>query len=130
MSEDNVKVVSGLLEGFVNGDIEKAVGAFHAECVVHEAESLPHAGDWHGPDGVMKLFVTMGTAFDVKIHHFDIYDCGGDKVLMHAKATFTARATGRSVDTAMMEFHTIQDGKIIYSDVFYQDTKAIADLVD
>lgn len=127
MSEDNVKVVMGLLDGFASGDIERAVAAFHHDCVVHEAGSLPHGGDWHGPDGVMKLFATMGAAFEVTIHHHEVYDCGDDKVLMHAEATYESRATGRSLRTAMLEFHTIKDGKIVYSDVFYQDTKALID---
>lgn len=129
MSEDNVKVVSDLLDGFTSGDIAKAVGAFHAECVVHEAESLPYGGDWNGPDEVMKLFSTMGAAFEVTMHKVDLYDCGGDKVLMHGDATYTSRATGRSLRTSMMEFHTIQDGKIIYSNVFYQDTRSLLDLL-
>ena len=124
---DNSAAPRKLLDSFQAGDLEAAVSAIHPDCVLHEAASLPYAGDWHGRDGFRELVKVMLGAFDLKIEGYEVYEAG-DTIAMKAVGTFTPRASGRSVTMPLVEIYRIQDGMIIDADIFYKDAKEIHDL--
>jgi len=123
----NGAVAAKLLDSFIAGDMAGAVSVIHADCVVHESRALPYPGDWHGPDGFTTLVGTMVGLFDVTFAGYEIID-DGDGVSMRAFATFTSRATGRSLDTSIVEIYRFRDGQIVDADIYYKDPGAIRDL--
>jgi ketosteroid isomerase-like protein len=43
--------------------------------------------------------------------------------------TFTARASGKGVEMALVEVYTVRDGLIVELDVYYKDPSAVAALL-
>ena len=48
-----------------------------------------------------------------------------DKVVLRYRLTFTARASGESVEMTMAEVYTVRDGLILELDVFYKNPSAV-----
>ncbi len=57
------------------------------------------------------------------------YLVDGDKVVIYYRLTFTARASGDSVEMRVTEVFTVRDGRIAELDVFYKDPSAVAGLL-
>jgi ketosteroid isomerase-like protein len=49
----------------------------------------------------------------------------GDKVVLHYRLTFTARASGESVEMSMAEVGTVRDGLVTALDLFYKNPSAV-----
>jgi hypothetical protein len=125
----NGAVAARLLDSFIASDLAGAVSTIHADCVVHESQALPYPGDWHGPAGFTELVGVMTGLFDVSFAGYEIID-DGDQVSMRAHATFTARATGRSLSTSIVEIYRFRDGQIVDADIFYKDPSAVRALTE
>ncbi len=122
--QDNSAAPRKLLDSFMAGDLEGALSAIHPDCVLHEAESLPYAGDWHGKEGFKELVGIMLGAFDLKINGYEVYP-STDVISMKAEGVFTSRKTGRSVTMPLVEIYRIRDGLIVDADIFYKDAMEI-----
>ena len=57
------------------------------------------------------------------------YLADDDKVVLYYRLTFTARASGESVEMSMAEVFTVHDGLIVDLDVFYKDPLAVTALL-
>ena len=125
----NGPVAAKLLDSFIAGDLDGAVSTIHADCVVHESRALPYPGDWHGPAGFAELVGIMVSLFDVTFAGYEIID-NGDMVSMRAHATFTARATGRSLETSIVEIYRFADGQIVDADIYYKDPSGVRELTE
>jgi ketosteroid isomerase-like protein len=123
----NGPVAAKLLDSFIAGDLAGAVSVIHADCVVHESAALPYAGDWHGPAGFTELVATMVGLYEVGFAGYEIID-NGELVSMRAFATFTSRATGRGLETSIVEIYRFRDGQIVDADIFYKDPSAVREL--
>lgn len=93
----------------------------HPEVVARQGPTVPWPGDWHGADGVERLFAefteTWSTLELTDILHFD----SDDGVAIHMRMRATARATGRLLDTRVGHFMMFRDGLISEINVFYLD---------
>jgi ketosteroid isomerase-like protein len=125
----NASVAAKLLDSFIAGDLAGAVSVWHPDCVVHESRALPYPGDWHGPAGFTELVTTMTGLFDVTFAGYEIID-NGEMVSMRAHATFTAKATGRSLETSIVEIYRFADGRIVDADIYYKDPSGIRELTE
>ena len=128
MSQEKLEVVNTLFESIIDVDVERLIGVMHPDCVVHEAESLPHGGEWHGPEGLAKLFGAFAAVLSLTIHKYEMFDIGDDRVVVRTDATFSSLGSGRTVDMPYTEIFRVRDGKIIDVDVFYKDAKVLHDL--
>lgn len=129
MSKADVAATRVLLDSFMSGDIESALGAIHPDCVVREAAGLPFGGHWKGPDGFGQLLGTMAKDFEVVVEGYELFDAG-EVVVGRLRATFRSQATGASVALSIVELYTIRDGRIVDVDVYYKDTLALRDLLE
>ena len=124
MSAQDVAVASTMLEAIKAGDVEAAVSAFHPDCVVREAASLPYGGTFTGQDGFRELLGIMAAKFDIAINSYEVWDAG-EVVAMRADAMFTAHTNGKTLNTQITEIYRVRDGMIIDADIYPKDAMAI-----
>jgi len=117
-----------LLRKFVDtvytGDFDTAFTQLHPDMILHEADSLPYAGNYHGPRGFRELLERVYALVELQIKHTELLDAG-DTVIARMDTTLTLRKTGESVDMPIVELYTFDGDLIKYVDVFYKDTHAI-----
>jgi ketosteroid isomerase-like protein len=65
MSSENVRVVERFEHAFVRGDMDEVLSLLHEDIVVHEAPSLPYAGDHHGHDGFLALAAAFNRVWEM-----------------------------------------------------------------
>jgi hypothetical protein len=92
---------------------------------LHEADGLPYAGTYHGPDGFRRLLEKVYGLAELTIHHTEFLDAG-DTVIARMDTTLTFRATGEAIDMPIVELYRFTGDQITYVDVFYKDTHAVA----
>lgn len=129
MSAENATRLQEFFDLVSSGDMASAIKYMHPDCVTSEAAGLPYAGDYIGGQGFIALFGAIARDFDMKVNSSAIVDTVGDAVLAQMSATLQAKRTGRSLETRIMELYSFDDGLLTSIDVFYKDTKAVADLL-
>lgn len=129
MSAREEQIIGESLAAFARGDVAGATASYHPDVVMTQAASLPHGGRHVGPAAVSTAITTLGATFDVTANGVELYSAG-DRVVLRVDALFTSRATGRSAAVPDLEVYRFTDGLIVSIEVFYQDTKALADLLE
>jgi uncharacterized protein len=123
----DVEVVRRFTSALVAGDVPACLELLHPENVFDEAAGLPFGGDYSGPEGFIRLLKDVSRLFEVKLSEPAVSDAG-DCVMVRLTGTFTSRATGRTLETPVVDLYTVRDGKVARVDVFYKDTSAMAAL--
>jgi uncharacterized protein len=111
---------------FFKQDKEAAAKLLAPDMVLREAAGLPYGGTYHGVDGFEEMVRKLHDLFDIEFRAE--YRDAGDVVLDIAWLTMTARKTGKVLETQVVELWAIENGLVKSIDVFYHDTKAIADI--
>jgi uncharacterized protein len=101
----------------------------HDDFVVHEAGGLPFSGDYHGSQGFFELLNRMNDVLELAAGPVTTDPLGDDAVAARFRLTFTSRASGKSVQMALVEIYTLRDGRIAELDVYYKDPGAVAALL-
>ncbi|MET9323007.1 nuclear transport factor 2 family protein [Streptomyces sp. NPDC003038] len=100
------------------------------EVVLHQAPGLPYAGDWRGPDGIERFMAVMGEVWQ-SVEFLDqrrIID--GQDVVVTSRVRFVARASGRALDTTIVQLMTVRDGRIREIRPFYWDPAAVSAVLE
>jgi len=128
MGSAEAAVVQRFLDGFNEGDLEKALACLHPEVVVKESgEPLPYAGTYIGPDGLSELVeILQRQGLHESFNSYDVLDAG-DVVVSRIDIRLT-HTSGRLADSRVVEIYTVKDGVIVDVDVFYKDPAPIAEL--
>lgn len=84
--------------------------------------SMPHAGDWVGHDGFLRMVELIGAARRVAEPTFTYLDAGDEHVVVLISFTHEIVATGERGVTRMVEVITVRYGKIVSLDPYYDDT--------
>ena len=129
MTAQNVARLQEFFDLVSRGEMASAMKYMNSGCVTSEADGLPYGGDYIGGDGFLGLFAAIAKDFDMTVNSSAITDTDGDAVLAEMTATLRAKRSGRSLDTRIMELYTFNDGLLTSIDVFYKDTKAVAELL-
>ncbi|MFJ9643600.1 nuclear transport factor 2 family protein [Streptomyces sp. NPDC101206] len=124
---ENTETLQRFLALIESGAIEEALRLMDPEVVIHEAESLPYSGDFHGPEGFIRLAETVFGLATLSLSEVRLLE-DGDTVISRSKAKFTA-PTGRVLETEVVELYTFHNGRIIDIDAFYKDTHAVVELL-
>jgi hypothetical protein len=126
MSE-NAAVHAEFVKRFAAQD-PSIVELLHPDLVVHEPPGLPYGGEYHGPDGFMELTGKLRARFDVTIRDGVIHHAGG-KIVGIMRLTFDPTDGNSPTDMSIAEVYSFREEKISEIDVYYKDTKLIADLL-
>jgi ketosteroid isomerase-like protein len=125
----NKAVIEQVLAAFARGDLEGVTKGFNSDSVARQAPSLPYGGEHHGHDEFIAMVMAIGATFELQTHSHAIYEAC-DLVALRLDLTFTSRATGRSARVPAVELYSFRDNLISGVEIYYQDTKAVLDLLD
>jgi ketosteroid isomerase-like protein len=128
MPSPNLAVARQFIDAFEREDHAAVLGLLHPDLVVHEAESLPYPGDHRGLDGFAELLKTLLRNYELKFVSATLHDAG-EAVVCEMTIRLTGRATGKTLEMPMLELYRFTDRRISDIDVYYKDTKAVADLL-
>ncbi len=122
-------IVEKFVVAFGEARLDDALSLLHADFVVHAAGGVPYSGDYQGAQGFSELITKMLPVLELTPSPEMEYLVDGDKVVIYYRLTFTARASGQSVEMSVAEVFTVRDGQIAELDVFYKDPSAVAALL-
>jgi len=111
---------------FFKKDKEAAAKLLAPDMVLREAPGLPYGGIYKGVDGFEAMIHKLHSLFDIDFRAE--YRDAGDVVLDIAWLTMTSKKTGKVLETQVCELWAVENGLVTSIDVFYHDTKAIADI--
>jgi ketosteroid isomerase-like protein len=101
----------------------------HQDFVVSSAGGLSFSGEYRGPQGFFDLMGRMNEVLDLTPGPITLNPLGQDAVAASFRLTFTARSSGKHVETDLVEIYTLRDGLIVNLDVYYKDPSAVAALM-
>ncbi|WUN35630.1 nuclear transport factor 2 family protein [Kitasatospora sp. NBC_00315] len=97
------------------------------EVVMYQAPGLPYGGTWRGPSGIEEFMAAMSVAWQSLEFLEQRFVVDGDSVVVLNRGRLRARASGRVLDTSVMQLITVKDGLITEFRPFYWDTAAVAE---
>lgn len=115
--------------GFGKASYDEVAAHLDPEVVLYQAPGLPFTGTgtWRGHEGMERFLVAFSEAWE-SMEFLDQEHWGdGGTVVVRNRVRFRARATGREVDTLILQLVTVRNGRILEFRPFYWDPKAIAD---
>ncbi|MYW03994.1 DUF4440 domain-containing protein [Streptomyces sp. SID3343] len=95
------------------------------DVVMYQAPGLPYGGPRHGPAGIEDFMAAMGEAWRELEFLDQRFVVEGETAAILNRGRLTARATGRVLETWVMQMITVRDGLISEIRPFYWDTKAV-----
>ncbi|WP_460719421.1 nuclear transport factor 2 family protein [Nocardia heshunensis] len=95
------------------------------DVVMHQAESLPYGGLWHGRCGFRGFLEAMAAAWDGLWFDEQQFLTDGDRVVVFSRGRLRARASGRMVETSLLQWISFEDGLITEFRPYYQDTSVV-----
>jgi ketosteroid isomerase-like protein len=120
-TEQNIAAVRGVYAAFAAGDAERALAAFAPDFVLHEPESLPYGGTYHG-------IAELAAALPQIAPYINVAELRVERVLAD-NDTAVAYVHGRwkaETDTEFREcFAFRDDGLITEMRIFAWDTAAL-----
>lgn len=109
------------------GDFGAIAPLLHPDFVVHEAPSLPYAGDFHGVEGWRDLSRAVVGAWED--FRFDIVEHHGSPartMIVRFRISGRSRRTGKAFDTTVLEMWRFRDGLLAEITPYYWDTAGLA----
>ncbi|MFB7724317.1 nuclear transport factor 2 family protein [Nocardia sp. NPDC056100] len=100
-----------------------------ADVVMSQAGVLPYGGEWRGAEGFAEFLEAFGKAWSALEFLEQRFVVEGDVVVVHSRGRLTARATGRGLETELVQWITFRDGLIAGFRPFYRDTAAVLDVL-
>ena len=127
---DTRAIVVRFVVAFGEGRLGDALRLLHDDFVVHAAGDVPYSGDYHGAEGFSELITKMMEVLELAPSPDMQYIVDGDRAVLYYRLTFTARASGESVEMGVSEIFTVRDGAIVELDVFYKNPSAVTALLN
>ncbi|MFD0362342.1 nuclear transport factor 2 family protein [Nocardia sp. GCM10030253] len=107
------------------GDFTAMAACLAPSVVMYQASHLPYGGEWHGQDGIRRFMDAMSETWLSLEFLEQRFVVDGDAVVIYNVGRMRARATGRVLDTSVMQLITFRDGLICEIRPFYLDTAAV-----
>ena len=108
-------------------DFSEVGACLHPDVVFRHGPSVPYPGDWHGHDGVQRLFETMSNTWSELHFHEVNYFFNETGVAIKVAGLLRSRETGTAVAGEAGQFVTVQDGLIKDWTTFFLDPLALSD---
>ncbi|MGI5171613.1 nuclear transport factor 2 family protein [Spirillospora sp. CA-253888] len=99
------------------------------EVVLYQAPGLPFTGTgaWRGHAGMERFLAAFSEVWESMDFLEQEHWGDGDTVVVRNRVRFRAKATGREVDTLILQLITVRDGRMVECRPFYWDPAAIAE---
>jgi ketosteroid isomerase-like protein len=127
--EDPQATVRRFMQAIVEERLDDARSLLHDDFVAYETGGVPYSGEYRGPQGFFDLLAKMTEGMELTLGPAPQCLLAGDSVAVRSRVTFTARASGKSVEMKLVEVYTVRYGLIVELDVYYKDPSAVAALL-
>jgi uncharacterized protein len=117
MSQENVKLVRRILDGWAQGDFRVGRDLLTPDFEWHQFPEAVEPGTRRGAEvrgALRKLFEVYE---DVRVDAREFIDAG-DKVVVVGRSTATARGSVLRLDNPIAFVWTVRDGKLVRNEVF------------
>lgn len=113
--------------GYGKASYDPVASHLDPEVVLHQAPGLPFTGTgtWRGRDGMERFLAAFSEAWESMEFLEQDHWGDGDTVVVSNRVRFRARATGRDVETQIVQLITVRDGRMLECRPFYWDPAAI-----
>ncbi|WP_067473975.1 nuclear transport factor 2 family protein [Actinomadura hibisca] len=115
--------------GYGKADYQEVAVHLDPDVVLHQAPGLPFTGTgtWRGHDGMERFLAAFAETWE-SMEFLDQQHWGdGDTVVVGNRVRFRSRATGRDVETHIVQLIKVRDGRMLECRPFYWDPAAITD---
>jgi ketosteroid isomerase-like protein len=89
---------------------------------------LPYSGVWRGREGIENFLGEFSSTWSGLDFLSTRQVADGDQVAVHLEVRFTARSTGRSLETSLVQVNRVRDGLITEFRPYYWDPAAVTAL--
>ena len=127
MSRSNQEIIQAIFEASAEEDWDTVKSLVHNDIQVFEADSLPYAGVFKGPENFVGLIQQVFGTWEDVVHTINHVVADGEFVVILANMAGRAKTTGRTFSVSMAEVWRLRDGKVIEIRPHYFDTKALHD---
>lgn len=122
MTQAKMDNVERFQAAFAAGDRELLAKLVHPDFEVIQSSALPYGGRYRGLDGffefALKIFPTTWRIQQFEmLHRFDekTNEPGLESVVLMFHLVGTVAATGKPVDTTLLEHWVLKDGKLLHA---------------
>jgi ketosteroid isomerase-like protein len=129
-SFDNVSVVRRVFEAARERDVDGLLAHCHRDVVAREPRSLPHGGEYRGPDQVRAAAIRRAQTWepyqrDADVHlEPELFASTDDHVVARWRLR-AVDAAGEGVDVEAIDIYRLRDGKVLELETYYRDTAAL-----
>jgi ketosteroid isomerase-like protein len=111
----NLDLVKRSYEAFAQGDLDGVLGDMHPDIAWHQAQGLPHGGDYHGLDAVRtNIFDPLDAEWwDGFTADPDEFIDAGEQVVVVGRYRGTAKQSRKTLDVPFVHIWTVADGQAI-----------------
>lgn len=134
MSQENVDAARRLFKALEERDLVGVLEAYDPDIAIREAASLVYGGVYHGLEGALRhasayaqAWAALQTPADMATDPVFL-DAGEYAVVLWRQRG--SASDGRKLDLPAVNIYKMRDGKIIESQVFHADTKAIQQFLE
>lgn len=131
MSADNVELVRRGYEAFNRGDIQTALALFDPRVEVHVSREgrqvlgPAFSSVYSGLDGFMEFLGQLQAAWEAwSWEPEEFIDAGEDRVLVMARMRGRGKAGGREVDQPIAQVCTMEDGRLVRHETYWDRDEA------
>lgn len=127
MPSTNREIIQAVFDASAEQDWDKVKSLVHDDIQVYEADSLPYAGVFKGPEQFVALIQQVFSTWEDVDHTINHIVADGEFVVILANMAGRAKTTGRTFSVPMAEVWRFRDGKVSEIRPHYFDTKALHD---
>jgi uncharacterized protein len=130
MSKENVAAIQRLFGAVEQRDLEGVLAAYTPDIEIHEAESLPYGGTYHGLDGAERHAYAYEATWaplqepGVRALDAEMLDAG-EHVIVRWRQRGRSPDGQHTFDLPAVSVYRMREGLIVESTMFQQDTAAI-----
>jgi uncharacterized protein len=134
MSQENVDAARRLFKAVEERDLAGVLAVYDPDVVIREPASLLYGGVYHGLEGALRHANGYAQAWAAVQAPADLatdpvfLDAGEYAVVLWRQRG--SASDGRKLDLPAVSIYKMRDGKIVESQMFYSDTKAILQFFD
>ncbi|MEO3872618.1 nuclear transport factor 2 family protein [Nonomuraea sp. B12E4] len=115
--------------GFGKASYESVAALLDPEVVLHQAPGLPFTGSgvWRGHEGMERFLAVFSEVWESMEFLEQEHWGDANTVIVRNRVRFRARATGKDVDTLILQLITVRDGRMLECRPFYWDPQGVAE---
>ncbi len=127
MAKSNREIVQAVFAASADKDWTTVKSYLHDDIQVIEADSLPYAGVFEGPDNFVKLNQMVFNTWADAVNTIDHIVADGEHVVILGNMSGRGKETGQAFSVPLAAVWRLQDGKVVEVRPFYFDTKVMHD---